>query len=94
MMLFVGVLSALISVNGAVAALLPMVVVTAVRLAYAPSQLLMPLVFGAHCGSMLALTGTPVNVLVLEASLDAGRGGFSYFEFAYVGVPAPDRRRS
>ena len=32
MMLFVGVLSALISVNGAVAALLPMVVVTAVRL--------------------------------------------------------------
>ena len=87
MMLFVGPLSALISVNGAVAALLPMVVVTAVRLSYAPSRLLMPLVFGAHCGSMLALTGTPVNVLVLEASLDAGRGGFSYFEFAYVGVP-------
>jgi di/tricarboxylate transporter len=87
MMLFVGVLSALISVNGAVAALLPMVVVTAVRLRYAPSQLLMPLVFGAHSGSMLALTGTPVNVLVLEASLDAGRGGFSYFEFAWVGVP-------
>jgi di/tricarboxylate transporter len=86
-MLFVGVLSALISVNGAVAALLPMVVVTAVRLRYAPSQLLMPLVFGAHCGSMLALTGTPVNVLVLEASLDAGRGGFGYFEFAWVGVP-------
>ena len=47
----------------------------------------MPLVFGAHCGSMLALTGTPVNVLVLEASLDAGRGGFGYFEFALVGVP-------
>jgi di/tricarboxylate transporter len=87
MMLFVGTLSALISVNGAVAALLPMVVVTAVRLHYPPSQMLMPLVFGAHCGSMLALTGTPVNVLVLEASLDAGRGGFSYFEFAYVGVP-------
>jgi di/tricarboxylate transporter len=86
-MLFCGVLSALISVNGAVAALLPMVVVTAVRLRQPPSQLLMPLVFGAHCGSMLALTGTPVNVLVLEASLDAGREGFNYFEFAWVGVP-------
>jgi di/tricarboxylate transporter len=36
---------------------------------------------------MLALTGTPVNVLVLEASLDAGRAGFGYFEFALVGVP-------
>jgi di/tricarboxylate transporter len=87
MMLFVGVLSALISVNGAVAALLPVVVVMAVRLDRPPSQLLMPLVFGAHAGSMLALTGTPVNVLVMEASLDAGQGGFTYFEYALVGVP-------
>ena len=86
MMLFCGVLSALISVNGAVAALLPVVVVLAVRLKRPPSQLLMPLVFGAHAGSMLALTGTPVNVLVLEASLEAGEKGFGYFEFAYVGV--------
>ena len=75
MMLFCGVLSALISVNGAVAALLPVVVVLAVRLKRPPSQLLMPLVFGAHAGSMLALTGTPVNVLVYEASLDAGADG-------------------
>ena len=86
-MLFGGVLSALISVNGAVAALLPVVVVLAVRLKRPPSQLLMPLVFGGHAGSMLALTGTPVNVLVLEASLDAGRSGFGYFEYALVGVP-------
>ncbi len=87
MMLFVGILSALISVNGAVAALLPVVVVMAVRLRRPPSQLLMPLVFGAHSGSLLALTGTPVNVLVLEASENAGAGGFNYFEFALVGVP-------
>jgi di/tricarboxylate transporter len=86
MMLFCGVLSALISVNGAVAALLPVVVVLAVRLKRPPSQLLMPLVFGAHSGSMLAMTGTPVNVLVYEASRDAGAGGFGYFEFAYAGV--------
>jgi di/tricarboxylate transporter len=86
MMLFCGILSAIISVNGAVAALLPVVVVLSVRLKRPPSQLLMPLVFGAHAGSKLALTGTPVNVLVYEASLDAGAGGFGYFEFAYVGV--------
>ena len=87
MMLMVGVLSALISVNGAVAALLPVIVVMAVRLGRPPSQMLMPLVFGAHAGSMLALTGTPVNVLILEASKDAGSGGFGYFEFALVGIP-------
>jgi di/tricarboxylate transporter len=87
MVLLVGVLSALISLNGAVAAMLPVIVVMAVRLGRPPSELLMPLVFGAHAGSMLLLTGSPVNVLVMEASLDAGGPGFGYFEFALVGVP-------
>jgi di/tricarboxylate transporter len=87
MMGFVGVLAALISVNGAVAALLPVVVVMAIRLGRSPSQLLMPLVFGAHAGSQLMLTGSPVNVLTVEASVDAGGGGFGYFEFALVGIP-------
>ncbi len=87
MMGFVGFLAALISVNGSVAALLPVVVVMAIRLGRSPSQLLMPLVFGAHAGSQLMLTGSPVNVLVVEASYDAGAGGFGYFEFALVGIP-------
>jgi di/tricarboxylate transporter len=86
-MILVSLLTALISVNGAVAALLPVVVVIAVRLKRNSSQLLMPLVFAAHAGSMLALTGTPVNVLVSEAGQDAGVGGFGFFEFALVGVP-------
>jgi di/tricarboxylate transporter len=83
----VALLTGLISVNGAVAALLPVVVVTAVRLRRNSSQLLMPLVFSAHAGSMLALTGTPVNVLVSEAAMDAGVGSFGFLEFALVGVP-------
>lgn len=87
MMGFVGVLAATISLNGAVAALLPVVVVMAIRLGRPPSQLLMPLVFGGHAGSLLMLTGSPVNVLVSEASADAGMGGFSYFEYALVGLP-------
>lgn len=86
-MMLVALLTALISVNGAVAALLPVVVVIAVRLRRKSSQLLMPLVFAAHAGSMLALTGTPVNVLVSEAGAEAGVGEFGFFEFAYVGVP-------
>jgi di/tricarboxylate transporter len=87
MMLMVAVLTALISVNGAVAALLPVMVVTAVRLKRAPSQLLLPLAFGAHAGSLLALTGSPVNVIASEYSHDAGAGSFGYFSFALAGVP-------
>lgn len=87
MMGLVALLVALISLNGAVAALLPVVVVIAVRLRRNSSQLLMPLVFAGHAGSMLALTGTPVNVLVSEAGIDAGVGGFGFFEFALAGIP-------
>ena len=86
-MMLVALLTALISVNGAVAALLPVVVVIAVRLKRSPSQLLMPLVFAAHAGSMLALTGTPVNVLVSNAAIDAGLPRFGFFEFTLVGIP-------
>jgi di/tricarboxylate transporter len=81
------VMTAIISVNGAVAALLPMVVVMAIRLRQPTSQMLMPLAFAAHAGSMLALTGTPVNVLAADAAEDAGVGRFGYFEFALVGIP-------
>ncbi len=86
-MLLCAGLTALISLNGAVAALLPVVVVMAVRLKRSPSQLLMPMVFAAHAGSILALTGSPVNVLVSEAARDAGTGYFGFFEFSIVGVP-------
>jgi di/tricarboxylate transporter len=86
-MLAVALLTAVISLNGAVAALLPVIVVTAIRLNRPTSQLLMPFVFAGHAGSLLALTGTPVNVLVSEAAADAGLGPFGYFEFALVGVP-------
>ncbi|HEY7179205.1 MAG TPA: SLC13 family permease [Gaiella sp.] len=83
----VAVLTALISVNGSVAALLPVMAVTAVRLRLSPSQLLMPLAFGAHAGSLLALTGSPVNVIVSQYADDAGVGRFGFFSFALVGLP-------
>ncbi len=87
MMLLVAGLTALISVNGAVAALIPVIVVIALRLGRPPSQLLMPLAFAAHAGSMLALTGTPVNIIVSDAARAAGGHGFSFFSFTIVGVP-------
>ena len=87
MMLMCAALTAFISVNGAVAALVPVVVVTAVKLRTPSSQLMMPLAFAAHAGSMLTLTGSPVNVLVSEAAEDAGADAFGYFEFTLVGIP-------
>ncbi len=87
MMVMCALLTALISVNGAVAALIPVVVVTAVKLRTPSSQLMMPLAFAAHAGSLLALTGSPVNVLVSEAANDAGSDYFGFFEFTLVGVP-------
>jgi di/tricarboxylate transporter len=87
LMLVCAGLTALISVNGAVAALVPVVVVTAVQLRRPPSQLLMPMAFAAHAGSMLALTGTPINVIASNAAKDAGSDYFGFFEFTLVGVP-------
>ena len=85
--LLVAAVSALISVNGAVAALLPLVVVVAARAGLPPSQLLMPLAFAASAGSMLLLTGTPVNIIVSDFAQSVGAPAFGYFEFALVGIP-------
>ena len=59
MLALVAALTALISVNGAVAALLPVVVVLGIRLKRPSSQLLLPLAFAAHAGSLLTLAGSP-----------------------------------
>jgi Na+/H+ antiporter NhaD/arsenite permease-like protein len=86
-MLLVALFTAVISVNGAVAALLPMVVVIAIRVGMPPSQLMMPLAFAAHAGSLLVLTGSPVNILMSDVARDIDGTGFGFFEYALVGIP-------
>jgi Na+/H+ antiporter NhaD/arsenite permease-like protein len=81
------VLTAVISPNGSVAALLPVVMAVAVRGNHPPSQIVLPLAFAAHAGSLLALSGSPVNILVSEAAADATGTPFGFFEFAILGVP-------
>jgi di/tricarboxylate transporter len=87
MILLCAALTALITPNGSVAALAPVVVLMAVRLRRSPSRLLIPLAFAAHAGSLLVLTASPVNVIVSEASDEAGAGRIGFFAFALVGVP-------
>jgi di/tricarboxylate transporter len=86
-MVAVALLSALITINGAVAALLPVVVVLAIRLKRPPSKMLLPLAFGAHAGQLLTLSGSPVNVVVSDAAVNGGQPAFSYFSYAIVGIP-------
>ena len=87
LILLCAALTALISVNGAVAALVPVAVMLAARTGRPTSQLLMPLAFAAHAGSLLTLLGTPINVLVSDLAVQAGARPFGFFEFALVGVP-------
>ncbi|WP_104663713.1 SLC13 family permease [Ensifer adhaerens] len=87
LMIAVGSLTSLVSGSGAVAALMPVAVLAAVRVGHSPAQLLMPLAFSAHAGANLLLTGAPKNFLVSEALEEAGLGGFAFAEFSLVGVP-------
>jgi di/tricarboxylate transporter len=82
-----GCLTPLISGGGAVAALMPVAVIAAIRLRQSPTLLLMPLAFAVHAGANILLTGAPKNFLVSEALEDSGQIGFAFAEFALVGVP-------
>jgi di/tricarboxylate transporter len=86
-MLLVAGMAALVGSSGAVAALLPVLVLVAVRLGREPSQLMMPLAFASYAGSMLVLTGSLVNVLISDAAADQGLAPFGFFEMTVVGVP-------
>ncbi|NYE18795.1 SLC13 family permease [Microbacterium immunditiarum] len=87
LMLIQSALSAVMSVSGAVATMLPVAVIIATRLAVPPSRLLMPMLFATHAGSMLVLTGTPVNVIVSELAAKETGTPFGFFDFAVAGVP-------
>lgn len=87
MLVFVAVASALMTPNGSVAALIPVAVVLAMRVKRSPSTFLMPLAFSGITGSLLALSGSPVNVIVSEAAAQSAHHGFGYFSFALVGIP-------
>ena len=79
--------TATISVNGTVAALMPVVIVVALRLGMPTSQLLIPLCFASHSATMLTLLGAPLNVIASNTAGDTGYGGIGFFEFAIAGVP-------
>ena len=82
-----GVLSGFVSNTGTVATLMPLTISSAWSIGTLPSKILMPVAFGSNTGGLLTLTGTPPNIITSNALIEAGFEGFSFFEFALIGLP-------
>ena len=81
------IVSGFISNTGTVASLIPVAIASAWRLKTPASKMLIPLAFAANTGGLLTLTGTPPNIIADQAMRDAGFLGFSFFEYALIGIP-------
>jgi di/tricarboxylate transporter len=86
-MIIAAVFSGLIGMNGAVAAMLPIIVLVAVRTGVSPSRVMIPLAFACLTGSKLTLLGTPVNVIAATQAEEASVGHVGFFEWSVLGVP-------
>lgn len=85
-MLVTAVIGAFVSNTGTVALMLPIVVSIAASARTKVRTLLMPLAFASSMGGMLTLIGTPPNLVIDEALIEAGHEGLSFFSFLPVGV--------
>ena len=81
----VAVLSAVMSSTGVVALFVPVVLTLAREAGIAPARLLLPLAIASLVGGMLTLIGTPPNLVVNRALVDAGLAGFNFFDFTLIG---------
>ena len=85
-MLVTAVIGAFVSNTGTVALMLPIVVSIAASARTNVRTLLMPLAFASSMGGMLTLIGTPPNLVIDEALIEAGHEGLSFFSFLPIGV--------
>lgn len=85
-MIAVAVVSGFISSTGTVAVLMPAVISVALSVKINPSRLLMPLAFASLLGGAITLIGTPPNIIVSDALVEAGFRPFEFFEFAPMGL--------
>src|SRR5262249_37544462 len=86
-MIIAAVFSGLIGMNGAVAAMLPVTVMVAVRTGLVPSRIMIPLAFACLTGANLTLVGTPINVITATQADEWGVGHIGFFEWSVFGVP-------
>lgn len=86
LMLTTAMVGAFVSNTGTVALMLPIVVSLARGANISPARLLMPLAFAGSMGGMLTLIGTPPNLIVRDALVNAGYEPLRFFSFTPVGI--------
>lgn len=85
-MLCTAAIGGFVSNTGTVAIMLPIVVSMSAAAGANPGRLLMPLAFASSMGGMMTLIGTPPNLVIDEALVEAGFDGLSFFSFLPVGL--------
>lgn len=79
-------LSAVMSSTGVVALFVPVVLSLARESGVPPARLLLPVAVASLIGGMLTLIGTPPNLVVSRALVDAGLPGFGFLDFSPLGA--------
>ena len=87
LMLVGTVLSSCLSNTGTCACLLPVALGICSAAKIPASRQLMPLAFACGWGGIITMVGTPPNIIAVGAMNAAGLESFSFFEFAWIGVP-------
>ena len=80
-------LSSFMNNIGAMAMLLPITISICQKMEWNPSKFLMPLAFASILGGMNTKIGTPPNIIISELRGEYSRNDFSFFDFAFAGVP-------
>ena len=87
LMLVGTVLSSCLSNTGTAACLLPVALGICSAAKIPASRQLMPLAFACGWGGIITMVGTPPNIIAVGAMNAAGLESFSFFEFAWIGIP-------
>ncbi len=85
-MLVTATIGAFVSNTGTVALMMPIIVSLAAGAGINSARLLMPLAFASSMGGMMTLIGTPPNLVIQDALIQAGHRPLSFFSFLPVGI--------
>ena len=87
LMLVGTLLSSCLSNTGTCACLLPVALGICSAAKIPASRQLMPLAFACGWGGIITMVGTPPNIIAVGAMNAAGLESFTFFEFAWIGIP-------
>ncbi|MGI6342164.1 MAG: SLC13 family permease [Bacteroidales bacterium] len=85
-MLVTSLIGSVLSNTGTVAMLMPIIVSMATKSNANVSRYLMPMAFASSLGGMMTLIGTPPNLIVHNALIEAGYEGLQFFTILPIGI--------